>query len=218
MKQPTISSDSVAQDRSIELVERYIRPLIPFAEARGYLVDRALVSCGRFFGVGRRRMRALVQRVERFGRSRAIEGRTLADIIPLSDYAEPEGFVYLARCDLYPHIVKVGWTSQPGRRVIGLAREAGTPVTIESLRPGTLGDETLAMLKRGADHITVEWFVDRSRPFGGLPPFMAKIESDQRLWLAALERVRRAAAKGDIGMGAHATLYFFALQQKREAA
>lgn len=206
------------REDTIALAERYVRPLIPFGSARGYLIDRALVSCGRFFGVGKRRMRKLVQRVESFGQRRFDDGRTLADLLPISDYSEPDGFVYLARCDLFPHIVKVGWTSQPNRRATGLSSEAGTPVTLESVRPGTLADETIDMLSRRADHISVEWFVDRSKPFDGLPPFMAKIETDPQRWMLALDRVRFAAARGEIMMGAHATLYYFTIQRTRKAA
>jgi hypothetical protein len=187
-------------------VAHTLERLVPFSEHRTYGMDRALVAAGRMFGVGRRETRRLVSRLAR-GSMPMGRDRYMAAVPTVEQFC---GYVYTARLVDHPHIIKIGFSTQPAIREKQLGYAAKTRVEMEAVVPGTLFEEAYRLLVMGRHQINSEWFFAPGMPVTSMPEFLSAGYS-----LGHWQRAAEAAANGSHqrAIGAHAHIYLEILRQ-----
>lgn len=187
--------------------------LIPFRDERSYGMDRALVAAGRMFGIGKRPTRKLVKSAfDRMGRPNAsiwayldeVRKQRALEAVPTVDHLC--GWVYTARLEQYPHIFKIGITSDPDRRVRELQYEARTPVRMGNVEVGSYFEESYRLLCLGRLQVLGEWFFDPHLPIKAMPEFLCHGHSLEQ-WQRAFEASMNDVEDGHHPIGALANVY-----------
>jgi len=177
------------------------------------------------FGVGKRKMRAWVKTNANMVKCPRLysgpfweesrkdrESRIIGAVPSVREFC---GYVYRARLTHYPHIFKIGFTTNPDRRLKELNYLAKTEVEMEDIEVGTYFEEAYRLLRFGRLQIREEWFFDPSLPVNSMPNFLGSG--------ASLEQWQRAAARnyhrgpGQDPIGATAEIYLEILQSAEAA-
>jgi hypothetical protein len=158
------SADSVAADQLRAIVERIERP----ADRLDYVLHR-LNYCRGISPQAMNRAFWLASRVLSVDFEtcrRIVRLAWLADASGMMDVIGPlspriPGFVYLAKLEGQHDRVKIGFTTDPGKRARALSSNYGRPVHIFETFAGTMLDEHVAHCDRRAARLEGEWFRTR---------------------------------------------------------
>jgi len=187
--------------------------LMPFRDERSYGMDRALVAAGRLFGITKRHTRKRVQNAYRMlgvppraWMAGMMEDRAASAVADVPDVTHLCGWVYTARLADYPHIFKIGITSDPERRLRELQYQARTAVAMERVTVGTYFEEAYRLLVLGRLQIVGEWFFDPDLPIKAMPEFLAHGRPLEQ-WQRAFDASMKDAAAGHNPVGALGNIY-----------
>lgn len=177
---------SVAADQLRSIVERLADPdgrlsyvcerLLPYAGDKTLFGDRAFKAGAVIWGCPVPAVRHRVEAVAKHGSLSAYLawldkppsiGRPRFGRLPVSAV----GYVYKARVRDFPHIIKIGFSSNPKRRMGTLRTESLLHHDLEEFTPGTLLDESIQHLEHRAWSLDREWFLDIAKPKGQIPSF-----------------------------------------------
>ncbi len=174
--------------------------LLPFTDDRGYIACRAFIAAGRLINCGQRKARREARSIVRargfdgyFERIACSRVLTLPDVGPLD--RDQFGYVYLARLRDFPFVLKVGFSADPVERMKSLRYQTGCVHELEQFAPGTLLDEAIEFIRRRADHINNEWFLDPTMKMAELPAFLG-YGASRGAWEHAIGQNRAAVAAG----------------------
>lgn len=190
-----------------------IARLIPFRDERSYGMDRALVAAGRLFGIGKRLTRSRVQNAYRSAKrpqdhwlAEIEHSRAVSAIRSVPTVEHLCGLVYTARLADYPHIFKVGITSNIDRRCRELQSQARTAVVIDNVQVGSYFEESFRLLALGRLQIAGEWFFDPELPIKAMPEFLCHGRPLEQ-WQRAFDASMNDAKVGANPIGALGNVY-----------
>lgn len=199
-----------------------LTPLLPFATDRsGTLMDRACMAGARLLGRKLSGVKFNVQQAAKKGgvdrylaHRQRLFGAELYRALPDDEF----GFVYRATVRDYPHIIKIGFSHDPEKRMKGLRSSTGLAHDLVSYQPGTYFDEALSFIDHRADHIISEWFLNGGASDQPLPTFLSGPHTaDQWAEAIAFNREYVARNPGKTG-GAAVGMYLIAFARAQRAA
>lgn len=156
----------------------WLRIVAPVAFAAGYGDDdqderRTLMWACRLLGLPWGEVTKAINDCRRFGFEVSADAWA-ARMRPVDD--RYVGFVYAAQAAGYPEVIKVGFSTQPEKRMKALSRRYGVKINLISCVPGTILHEW-ALHRLLPYSVASEWYRARAVP----------------VWLLGKEKVREAA-------------------------